>query len=94
MAQDRVASIAGVPRLLAGALEDIRTIAQGMVMLPELARILSSIEARVERVEAEMVTMREAVESMGGDLGELPARLDQLQDAIPLRRRRRRQPPA
>ncbi len=94
MAQDRVASIAGVPRLLAGALEDIRTIAQGMVMLPELARILGSIEARVERVEAEMVAMREAVESMGGDLGELPARLDQLQDAIPLRRRRRREPSA
>lgn len=91
MAQDRVSSIAGVPRLLGGALEDIRAIAEGMAVLPELARILASIEVRVERVETEVAAMRRAVESMGGEVGELPARLEELQDAIPLRRRRRRQ---
>jgi len=91
MAQDRVSGIAGVPRLLGGALEDIRAIAEGMAVLPELARILASIEARVERVETEVAAMRRAVESMGGEVGELPARLEELQDAIPLRRRRRRQ---
>jgi hypothetical protein len=79
-----------VPKLLGGALEDIRAIAQGMAVLPELARILASIESRVQRLDDEVVKMRRAVESMGTDVGTLPTRLDELQDSIPLRRRRNR----
>ena len=83
------AALSAVPRLIGGAREDIRTIAKGMAVLPELARILATIETRVALIEAEMVKMRRAVESMGGDVGALPDRIDELQDSIPLRRRRR-----
>jgi hypothetical protein len=60
-----------------------------MSVLPELARILSTIETRVEKVEDDVAKMRRAVESMGGDVGALPQRLDELQDSIPLSRKRR-----
>jgi hypothetical protein len=84
-----MAAIAALPGLLGGALEDIRTIAKGMSVLPELARILGTIEARVERLDDEVMKMRRAVESMGADVGTLPARLGELQDSIPLSRKRR-----
>ena len=83
------AALAALPRMLNGARGDIRTIAEGMAVLPELARILATIDQRVAKIEDEMVKMRRAVESMGGDVGALPGRLDELQDSIPLRRRRR-----
>ena len=84
-----MAELLRVPKLQS-ALDDIRAIAQGMAVLPELARILASIEGRVQRLDDEVMKMRQAVESMGGDVGTLPARLDDLQDSIPLRRRRNR----
>ena len=84
-----MAAITSVPNMVGGLLEDVRTIARGMQVLPELARLLSSIEGRVVELEAEVVKMRQAVESMGGDVGALPGRIDELQEAIPLRRRRR-----
>jgi hypothetical protein len=83
------AALAALPRLLTGAREDIRTIAEGMGTLPELVRVLSTIETRVAKLEDDVVKMRRAVESMGGDVGALPQRLDELQDSIPLSRRRR-----
>jgi len=83
------AAIAALPRMLGGARADIRTIARGMAVLPELARILSTIETRVALIEDEVGKMRRSVDSMGGDVETLPARLDELQDSIPLRRRRR-----
>src|SRR5687768_6061099 len=84
-----MAALAALPRLLTSARDDIRTIAEGMAVLPELARILASIEGRVERIEDEVAEMRRAVDSMGSDVGGLPDRLDELHDAIPLSRRRR-----
>jgi hypothetical protein len=86
-----VAALAGVPRMLGGALADIRTIARGMQVLPELARTLAAIERRVDSLDDEVRTMRRAVESMDGDVKELPARIDQVQHALsPLRRIGRR----
>ena len=83
-----------VPRLLGGALADIRTIAEGMATLPKLLLTLDSIRLQVDSLDAEVKQMRAAVEEMGGDvqdLGESMGRLEpHLEDvslvAHPLRR--------
>jgi predicted nuclease with TOPRIM domain len=91
-----------VPRLLAAALGDIRTIAEGMATLPKLLIALDGIQNKVDSLDDEVKQMRAAVESMGGNvegLGESIERLEpHLEDvsrvAHPLRRinpaRRRR----
>jgi len=91
-----------VPRMLGGALADIRTIAEGMAVLPKLLVTLGDIRGEVETLRAEVKQMRTAVESMGGDVGELRGGIDRLEPhledvsrvAHPLRRlnesRRRR----
>ena len=91
-----------LPRLLAGALSDIRTIAEGMATLPKLLLTLDSIEGRVRTLDDEVRRMRTAVEEMGGDVGEVRTSIDRLEPhledvsrvAHPLRRlgsaRRRR----
>ena len=91
-----------VPRLLGGALADIRTIAEGMATLPKLLIALDGIQGKVESLDDEVKQMRAAVEAMGGDVGELRDGIDRLEPhledvskvAHPLRRlndsRRRR----
>lgn len=93
-----------IPRLLGGALADIRTIAEGMAVLPKLLISLDGIQQKVDSLDDEVKQMRAAVQSMGGDVGELNesfARVEpHLEDvsrvAHPLRRlnetRRRRDP--
>ncbi len=86
--------LAYVPNLLLGALEDLRTIAASVVVLPELARTLGSIEGRVNSLDDEVKKMRAAVESMGGDVGDmkdsvapLESSLEELERAVhPIRR--------
>ena len=81
----------GVPRMIGGLIEDVRAIARGMEVLPELARSLTTIEARVDALNDEVRRMREAVEEMGGDVNTLPRRIDDLQHSLsPLRRIGRR----
>jgi hypothetical protein len=85
--QAPVAAIASVPRALGTALEDIRTIARGMQVLPQLARTLAEIERRTDSLDREVQLMRQAVESMGSDVQRLDPRLEQVQDSLrPLRR--------
>jgi hypothetical protein len=60
-----------IPRLLGGALADIRTIAEGMAVLPKLLLSLDGIQEKVDSLDVEVKQMRAAVESMGGDVGEL-----------------------
>ena len=60
-----------VPRLLGGALADIRTIAEGMAVLPKLLLTLRRDPGRGRVLNDEVKQMRAAVESMGGDVGEL-----------------------
>ena len=91
-----------VPRLLGGALADIRMIAEGMATLPKLLIALDGIQGKVESLDHEVKQMRAAVEAMGGDVGELRDGIDRLEPhledvskvAHPLRRlndsRRRR----
>lgn len=87
-----------LPRLIGGALGDIRTIAEGMATLPKLLVSLNSIDARVESLNDEVKQMRAAVESMGGDVSELNDGFERLEThlddfnrvAHPLRRLSRR----
>lgn len=82
--------VTALPRLLGGALDDIRTIALGMRYLPELARTLAAIQTAVESMDAEVKRMRRGVDSMGSDVEDLAPRLTELHHAIPLRRLRRK----
>jgi hypothetical protein len=68
-----------VPRLIGGALADIRTIAEGMSMLPKLLTALNSIDARVQTLDEEVRLMRASVESMGGDVSEVRAGIDRVE---------------
>ena len=78
-------------KVAGGLLEDVRTIARGMQVLPELARILESIETKVDTLNDEVHRMRVAVEEMGGDVKTVPTRLDELQHSLsPMRRIGRR----
>ena len=84
-----------VPRLLGNALGDIRTIAEGMAVLPKLLTTLGGIRGEVSELNEEVKRMRAAVESMGGDVGELRGEMEDVSRvAHPLRRlndsRRRR----
>jgi hypothetical protein len=89
-----------LPRLLGGALTDLRTIAEHMATLPKLLVSLNSIDERVASLDDEVKKMRAAVESMGGDVTELTGGFDRLEThlddfnrvAHPLRRMRRRRP--
>jgi hypothetical protein len=94
-----------IPRLIGGALADIRTIAEGMATLPKLLTSLDSIRERVDSLDDEVKKMRAAVETMGGDVSGLEESIGRLEPhledvslvAHPLRRlgnraRRRAEP--
>jgi hypothetical protein len=72
-------SIMVIPRLIGGALGDIRTIAEGMAVLPRLLDVLSTIEARVAVLDEEVRLMRARVDSMGGDVTELRSSIDRVE---------------
>jgi len=67
-----------VPRLVGNALADIRTIAEGMAVLPKLLGALNGIRGDVRSLDDEVKQMRAAVEEMRGDVNRV---------AHPLRRR-------
>ena len=93
-----------IPRLLGGALADLRTIAEGMANLPKILVSLQGIGDRVDSLDEEVRKMRAAVEEMGGDVSDLQQGISRLEPhledvsrvAHPLRRlnERRRRPPA
>ena len=68
-----------LPRLLGGALADIRTIAEGMAVLPKLLVTLNGIQGKVESLDDEVKQMRAAVESMGGDVSGLEQSISRLE---------------
>ena len=92
-----------IPRLLGGALADLRSIAEGIAVLPKLLVSLEGIQTRVESLDDEVKQMRSAVEGMGGDVSQLQQGIERLEPhledvsrvAHPLRRvagRTRRRP--
>ena len=68
-----------IPRLLGGALNDLRTIAEGMATLPKLLLSLDRIGTRVDSLDDEVKKMRAAVESMGGDVAGLEQSISRLE---------------
>ena len=68
-----------IPRLIGGALADIRTIAEGMATLPKLLVSLDGIRERVDSLDDEVKKMRAAVESMGGDVSGLEESIGRLE---------------
>lgn len=82
----------GLPKFLKeGPLDDLRTIAQHIKVLPELARLLATIEVKVESLDDEVKKMRQAVEAMGGSVEALPPKIDELGHTLrPMRRMGRR----
>jgi hypothetical protein len=57
-----------VPRVVLGALADIRTIAESTRAIPVLANQLTTIQERVASLDEEVVRMRQAVEAIGVDV--------------------------
>jgi hypothetical protein len=68
-----------IPRALGGMLADIRTIAEGMAVLPRLLVTLDGIQSKVETLDEEVRKMRASVESMGGDVSELKGGISRLE---------------
>jgi hypothetical protein len=75
----RAPDLMTIPRLLGGALNDLRTIAEGMAVLPQLLSTLNGIQARVDSLDDEVKRMRATVEGMGGDVGELRDGIERLE---------------
>ena len=57
-----------LPRLIAGALDDIHTIARSVRYLPELAQILTNIQNQVDSLDEEVRLMRRKVDVIGDDV--------------------------
>jgi predicted nucleic acid-binding Zn-ribbon protein len=92
MAEER--GLAALPRMLSTAIEDVRTIARGMQVLPQLAKNLEAIERSAAHMDDEVTKMRAAVEAMSTDVKalepSLEAKLEEVKDSMPLRRRRKK----
>jgi phage shock protein A len=85
----------GVPRQLASALGDLGRIAEGMETLPALLEALQQIEKRTTSLDAEVKSMRKAVERLEDRVREmdegLEGKLDDVASALhPVRRAFRR----
>jgi hypothetical protein len=79
-------ALAYVPRLVVGALEDLRSIARSVSVLPEIGQALMSIQGRVDSLDEEVRRMRQAVEKIDGDVvameGSLKAELNQTREGV------------
>ena len=79
-----------LPRLIAGALDDLHSIARAVRYLPELAEILSSIDRKVDSLDEEVKLMRHKVDDIGGEVVGLRgavAPIGRLAGRVPRRRR-------
>ena len=89
-----------LPRLVIGALDDLHSIARSASVLPEVARSLANIEARVTSMDEEVKKMRRGVDSLNGEvigvqevIEPLHAELQEVHRAVrPLRRLTGRMP--
>jgi hypothetical protein len=78
-----------LPRLVGRALEDLHAIALSVRVLPEVARSLGAIEASVDSMDREVKLMRQGVERVDADVvkvadavGPLDAKLDDLRRTL------------
>lgn len=68
-----------LPRLIGGVLTDIRSIAEGMAVLPALLTTLQGIERRVDTLHDEVHKMRTGVDGMSGDVDSMKASLERVE---------------
>ncbi|MGI8460151.1 MAG: hypothetical protein ACR2OC_00740 [Solirubrobacterales bacterium] len=71
-----------LPRVVVGALEDLRTIAQSVSVLPEVARSLAKIEASVASMDSEVKLMRQGVDRLDGDVLKVVDGVDPLDEKL------------
>ena len=71
-----------VPRLVLGALEDLRTVAESVRVLPEVARSLSAIEESVDSMDREVRLMRQGVDRLDGDVMKVVDGVDPLDEKL------------
>jgi hypothetical protein len=71
-----------VPRLVAGALEDLRTIAESVRVLPDVARTLASIEAETAVMSNEVKLMRQGVDRLGDKVDGLDEEMLKVADGV------------
>ena len=67
-----------LPGLIVGVLTDIRTIAEGMALLPKLLGTLNSIDSRVDALNEEVHLMRMRVNQMEGNVDDVTRALHPL----------------
>jgi hypothetical protein len=85
-----MASLAALPRLLSAPLDDIKTIARGIQLLPDLLKNLEAIRVSAASMDDEVKKMRKAVEAMQVGVDDLPEHLDRIQDSVPFSRKRKK----
>jgi uncharacterized protein YoxC len=71
-----------VPRLVLGALGDLRSVAESVRVLPEVARSLSAIEASVDSMDREVRLMRQGVDRLDTDVIKVVEGVDPLDDKL------------
>jgi uncharacterized protein YoxC len=71
-----------VPRIVAGALEDLRTIADSVRVLPEVARTLASIERETAEMSSEVKLMRQGVDRLGDKVDGLDSDIVKVVDGV------------
>ena len=72
---------------LSDAVDDVRAIADGMRILPELARILTAIQERTDSMGEEVSRMREGVDELGVAVGAMTERVGNLEPHLDEMRR-------
>lgn len=71
-----------VPRLVLGALGDLRTVAESVRVLPEVARSLRAIEASVDSMDREVRLMRQGVDRLDTDVMKVVDGVDPLDEKL------------
>ena len=71
-----------LPGLIGGVLADIRTIAEGMAVLPKLLGALDSVDARLEDIDSEVRLMRARVDKMEGNVGGMKDAVERLEPQL------------
>ena len=77
-----ISPLVGAPRNIAGALDDLSSIAQGMTVLPELLKVLNRIETHIASLDEEVMIMRRAVEGLETKVDDLGGNIEHLGDGI------------
>lgn len=77
-----ISPLVGAPRNLGAALEDLRSIAEGVQVLPQVLESLLQIEKHVTSLDEEVIIMRRAVEGLGTKVEGLGGSIEHLGDGI------------